>query len=107
VHYSLVQRSGKVALVQRGKNESLMAGMWELPTTHVNGEAPLLTLKHSITNTDYTVRVYAAARDVVPVSAEQGRDGAADWQWFRARELSQLPLTGLALKILRRTAIIQ
>jgi A/G-specific adenine glycosylase len=109
VHYSLVQRRGKVALVQRGKNESLMAGMWELPTAHVNGEPPLLTLKHAITNTDYTVCVYAAEYQVetkLHVSTEQSR-AASDWRWFRPCDISELPLTGLARKILRRADIIE
>jgi A/G-specific adenine glycosylase len=95
VAYALIQRRGKVALVQRGANESLMAGMWELPAAHVNGDAPLMTVKHSITNTDYSVRVFAAP------------DASAAVKWFSAAEAVAIPLTGLARKILRRAGIIQ
>ena len=38
-----------------------MAGMWELPAlsdTQRNGDEPLATLRHSITDTDYWVLVF-------------------------------------------------
>src|SRR5207302_5460306 len=94
-HYVLDCRDGAVFLVQRAPDASLMAGMWELPEvassvaaakkkqvpparfasrrndrTRGNGGAAIIrelyfTLRHSITVTDYTVRVwrmYAASR---------------------------------------------
>ena len=111
-------RSGKVFLVQRPLDTRLMAGMWELPEipagtkAHSNGAtqiAPLkaprpnasrgtsrnacLTLKHSITVTDYTVRVW-------PVSV-RSRGG----KWVPAEKLHRVALTGLARKILRKAGI--
>jgi A/G-specific adenine glycosylase len=103
VSYAVMQRRGKLALVQRGRNESLMAGMWELPSAHANGEPPLMTLKHSITNTDYTVRVYRADQTAL---ARESRT-TQRLRWFSPNEAAQLPLTGLARKILRRGGIIQ
>lgn len=95
VSYALASRRGKVALVQRAYSESLMPGMWELPPTHVNGKPPLLTVKHAITTTDYTVHIYPDAPSDLAV------------RWVALSELSQLPLTGLARKVLRRAGIIQ
>jgi A/G-specific adenine glycosylase len=84
-----------------------MAGMWELPPADANDEAPLLTVKHSITNTDYTVRVYEAGhRADHSARTGQGRAVSA-LRWFAPDKVVQLPLTGLARKILRRAGIIQ
>jgi A/G-specific adenine glycosylase len=92
VSYILAQRHGSVFLVQRPADASLMAGMWELPEGQAkpgtNGTC--LTLRHSITVTDYTVRVHVSG---VP----RGIAG----KWVRRAQLAKLPLTGLAGKVLR------
>ena len=99
--YSLSRRNGSVFLVQRPTRASLMPGMWELPEISVgNGEAervpePVITLRHSITITDYTVRVLSE-------SAPRGTKG----RWVACSRLAELPLTGLARKILRAARII-
>jgi A/G-specific adenine glycosylase len=95
VSYALATRGGKVALVQRDHCESLMPGMWELPPANVNGEPPLLTVKHAITSTDYTVRIYPDTPARLAV------------RWVQIPKLPLLPLTGLARKVLRRAGIIQ
>jgi A/G-specific adenine glycosylase len=92
--YALSQQNGAVLLVRRPGDASLMAGMWELPgiaASTVNGDDPVLTLRHSITNTDYQVRVFG----VLPDRAGEGR-------WFSRRQCERLPLTGLTRKILKR-----
>ena len=97
ISYILAQREGTVFLVQRPMAASLMAGMWELP----EGQAKLgtngtcLTLRHSITVTDYTVRV-------VPGKIPRNISGT----WVNENRLTSLPLTGLARKILRAIEII-
>ncbi len=90
VALALASRRNKVALVQRAKDARLMPGMWELPQCTPNGHAPLLEVRHSITNTDYKVKVYA---DDAPA------DGC---QWFAAATAATMPLTGLTRKVLRR-----
>ena len=83
-----------VLLVKRSADASLMAGMWELPliaADAVNGDDPVLTLRHSITDTDYRVAVFG----MLPGLVEEGR-------WFSRRQCERLPLTGLARKILTR-----
>ena len=97
IHYALNVRKNAVLLVQRPKGSSLMPEMWELPesTSADTHKEPLLTLRHSITVTDYTVRV---VRDANPLLTK-GR-------WVQRTKLTVLPLTGLARKILRAAEII-
>jgi A/G-specific adenine glycosylase len=102
IHYALTCRNGsgrerEVLLVRRAQNESLMAGMWELPGgSKSNGAGtPAFTLRHSITVTDYTVRVW---RD--PASSPIGGE------WTPIYRLRKLALTGLARKILRRAEML-
>jgi A/G-specific adenine glycosylase len=102
IHYALDYRntgSQQVFLVQRPLDSSLMAGMWELPEVDGrNGDGdviPFLTLRHSITVTNYTVHVW---RD----SASQAVKG----KWVPVARLERFALTGLARKILRRAEAI-
>jgi A/G-specific adenine glycosylase len=97
IWYSLRCRNGSVFMVQRPKDASLMAGMWELPEASANGKLcqPEFTLKHSITVTDYVVKV---VRQKSPL-ASRGR-------WLKRACLEERPLTGLARKILRAAEII-
>jgi A/G-specific adenine glycosylase len=90
VSYFLARRDGGVRLVQRAHNESLMAGMWELPEgsavgSHGNGTR----FRHSILDTDFHVVVYE--------TNEAGDRG----EWIKISRLRRLPLTGLTRKILR------
>ena len=88
----------RVKLVRRSKSETVMTGMWELPTLAVAPgppASPLLNLKHSIMNTDYRVRVWRLF----------GRPNRRGGRWWSMRELADIPLTGLARKILRRAAL--
>jgi A/G-specific adenine glycosylase len=94
--YGLARKNGSVLLVQRPANASLMAGMWELPAfSQLNGDEPLATLRHAITDTDYEVSVFA-------VSPEKSHTLGVNAGWFTRRQWQRLPLTGLARKILRR-----
>jgi A/G-specific adenine glycosylase len=88
--YALVQREGKILLQRRPADSSLMPGMWELPEIRNTRREPLVTLRHSITDTDYTVLVY-----------DDERGAAADACWIPLRNVTRLPLTGLTAKILR------
>jgi A/G-specific adenine glycosylase len=90
-------RGGEVFLVQRARDASLMAGMWELPEiAGGNGASkPMFTLRHSITMTDYTVRVW---RGTAP-NHVRGK-------WIPVTRLGRLALTGLARKILRKSEML-
>jgi len=94
VHYALDCREDAVLLVERAKHESLMPGMWELPQIEGNGvDGSWMKLKHSITVTDYAVRV------------KRGPAGI-EGSWIPRNRVLALPLTGLARKILKRAGVI-
>jgi A/G-specific adenine glycosylase len=101
ISYALARRNSSVLLVQRPVGASLMAGMWELPAlapTLTNGDEPLLQLRHSITDTDYRVAIFA-------VPPGKSHDSTTNAQWFTHRQYQRLPLTGLTRKVLRRLAL--
>ena len=108
IHFALHSREGAVLLVQRERDASLMAGMWELPEADqfeiagkkqiprracspAGNENPLFTLRHSITVTDYTVQVWHGNASPSPAG-----------KWIPTDRLREMPLTGLARKILRK-----
>jgi A/G-specific adenine glycosylase len=96
IRFGLARRGSTVFLVQRKKEESLMPGMWELPKYSGNGDGKtLLSLRHSITVTDYKVHVL-----------ELPDPGSADGRWVASSRLASLPLTGLARKILKRVDLV-
>jgi A/G-specific adenine glycosylase len=97
LHYRLAQRGNAVFLVQRGRDSSLMPGMWELPEVPLNGVCPQVTLRlrHSITVTDFTIAVSLGE----PPAGIPGR-------WVAQKQVEELPLTGLTKKILRRANFI-
>ncbi len=97
VDYLLDCRNGSVLLVRRPKSTSLMPGMWELPqATNMNGKSEAwLTLRHSITVTDYLVRVM-----------RRRAQRKAEGHWVPKERVPGLALTGLARKILRAARII-
>jgi A/G-specific adenine glycosylase len=97
IHYSLHCRKHEIFLVQRPRDVSLMPGMWELPEVEsMNGlSRPVFTLRHSITVTDYTVRVWQNA----VLSRTVGK-------WIPRERLERVALTGLARKILRKAEVL-
>jgi A/G-specific adenine glycosylase len=97
IDYALDCRQGSVFLVRRAQEATLMPGMWELPQIAAGSGSsePRFTLRHSITSTDYLVRV--AWVRTAPQS-----EGC----WFKTSRVGRLPLTGLARKILRRANLI-
>jgi A/G-specific adenine glycosylase len=97
IGYALSRRDGSIFLVQRPERSSLMPGMWELPEVPVTdaSSGASLTLRHSITVTDY----------VVHVSENAAPNGTAG-KWVEKTRIPRLPLTGLARKILRRVKVI-
>lgn len=100
----------EVLLSVRGRELSLMPGMYDLPPLPedaVEGREPVLRVRHSITNTNYYVRVFAESglgpstlRDAVPLAPEA-------LMWVRQRRVADLPLTGLTRKILERMGVMQ
>jgi A/G-specific adenine glycosylase len=100
VFYALARRGASVLLVQRPAYASLMAGMWELPTLlaeELDGQPPLLRLRHAITDTNYRVAVFAVPHTRLRIADANG-------VWFSNRQCERLPLTGLTQKVLKNLA---
>jgi A/G-specific adenine glycosylase len=97
----------QVFLEQRPNEASQMPGMWELPEIAIeesDHDRVELTLRHSITVTNYYVRVFK-----FPEREGKRRlaaAGAARRKWVVTSELARLPLTGLARKVLQRLKIM-
>jgi A/G-specific adenine glycosylase len=96
LHCALDCRDGRVFLTRRSRQESLMPGMWELPQLETEPTGPpWMKVRHSITVTDYDVRVARMA-------APKGTRG----RWVPVARLTEIPLTGLTRKILQRSGVI-
>jgi A/G-specific adenine glycosylase len=97
---ALIERKHSVFLVQRAADAAKMAGMWELPEPHAEPDAPdVCVVRHSITDTDYEVRVVRLGLGVL--GAREKKAG----RWVKLDEIFGLPLTGLTRKILRRQGL--
>ena len=125
----------EVLLERRSADASLMPGMYELPPLPldaVEGREPVLRVRHSITQTNYYVQVFAprpldsrhsidssdSSRPAPAIPTNRTRAAAAalrravpaapsDLEWTRTSRLNNLPLTGLTRKILRRLKVMQ
>jgi A/G-specific adenine glycosylase len=100
---ALIERKHCIFLVQRAADAAKMAGMWELPEYAEPQAEPdateLCVLRHSITDTDYEVRVVR-----LRLGALGAREKKAG-RWVKLDEIFGLPLTGLTRKILRRQGL--
>ncbi len=98
---ALLERRHCVYLVQRAADAAKMAGMWELPECAAEGEGAkeLCVVRHSITDTDYEVRVVSAGVKAL------GAAGAKAGRWVEREVICTLPLTGLTRKILRKQGL--
>jgi A/G-specific adenine glycosylase len=94
----------EVLLVQRGPEQTVMTGMWELPAlreSHVAAGQLRLTLRHAIMQVNYTVRI----RRVLEEECDALTQPSDRRRWFRVVELETLALTGLARKVLLRSRL--
>ena len=93
--------ASQVLLEQRRSEVALMPGMWELPAIDpksVPSSCKALTLRHSITDTNYQISVY-----VLNSRQQKALPGSgAKREWFPQNQLHQLPLTGLTRKVLKQ-----
>ena len=90
----------EVLLQERPTSASLMAGMYELPPLPLDsltGHNAMLRLRHSITDTVYTVQIYKNESLMQEIGTAE-----KTLQWKLAVRLSGLPLTGLTRKVLRK-----
>lgn len=107
--YAFLRRIGsdggvEVLLERRPADGALMAGMWELPGLNPERapeEKKALTVRHSITDTNYYVSIYelGAAEERDLTRSEMAR------RWVAGDELHGLALTGLTRKVLKRLRV--
>ena len=109
--YALVLRDGKnpqafpeVLLFQRSPEQTVMAGLWELPSLRdmqVPEGRVRLTVRHAIMQVNYTVRI----RSILEEEVDALTVPSGQRQWVRLYDLGTLPLTGLARKVLLRSRL--
>jgi A/G-specific adenine glycosylase len=99
-------RSGReVLLEQRPATVSVMPGMWELPRlneAHVPPEELRMTVRHTIMQTNYYVRIRTVFED--DVTKLTGSDGKREW--VHLGDAANMALTGLARKVLTRAHLL-
>ena len=86
-------------------NMSQMPGMLELPALPleaVENLEPVLRLRHSITNTNFYVQIYSESTLLDELPGATGDQ----LQWVSTTRLHELPLTGLARKVLQRLRVM-
>lgn len=95
----------EVLLEQRPASQSVMPGLWELPALRdplVPDQDLRMTLRHSIMQVNYTVRVRAVARrEVSQLTVRGGRR-----RWVALDQAAAMALTGLARKVLIRARLL-
>jgi len=106
---ALVVRESKagteVLLEQRAATNTVMPGMWELPTLAEIAVSlkETMTVRHAIMQVNYTVRVHALTpHDVSAIAMNSVRQ-----RWIPLAEASAMALTGLARKVLTRAGLLQ
>jgi A/G-specific adenine glycosylase len=110
VAYALVIRSHcahrEVLLDQRGEEQTVMPGLWELPSlrdTQVAESELRMAVRHAIMQVNYYVRI----RTVFEDDAEMLTVPAKRRCWVRLHDLYAMPLTGLARKVLLRAKLAE
>ena len=111
-HYALVMRTvegeskrKEVLLVQRPDNASQMPSMWELPALEEAPKSePVLRIRHAITNTNFYVEVFAVPAEALLGGSKKRKLERHDW--VVESKLLEIPLTGLARKILMRLDVM-
>lgn len=105
---AVIEWRNRLYLVQRPADAAQMPGMWELPLCVAQSAEPdagnkfepsapqLCVVRHSITDTDYEVRVVGLRLKAL------GKPENKLGRWIDSSEIVELPLTGLTRKILRK-----
>ena len=94
----------EVLLEQRPASHSVMPGMWELPALReaaVPEQDLRMTLRHSIMQVNYYVRIRSVMEDDVEAMTVAG----AERRWVSLDEAAAMALTGLARKVLARARL--
>ena len=99
------QSHREVLLEQRPAAQTVMPGMWELPTlkeTAVPEEELRLSVRHAIMHVNYYVRIRTVFEDGIQAMTVRG----GRRRWVPLGEAAGMALTGLARKVLTRTHLL-
>ncbi len=113
VAHALSVRMGKnpgpinreVLLEQRPATLTVMPGLWELPSLREAAVPELelrMTVRHTIMQVNYYVRVRTVFEDDVPALTVEG----GERRWVPLREAAGMALTGLTRKVLSRAHLL-
>jgi A/G-specific adenine glycosylase len=113
VAHALAVRSGRkagqahreVLLEQRPATQTVMPGMWELPTlieANVPDEELRLTVRHSIMQVNYSVRIRTVFADDIDALTVAG----GERRWIPLKDTGGMALTGLTRKALTRLHLL-
>jgi len=114
VAYALAVRVGgrrgtglddEVLLEQRGTQQTVMPGLWELPALRDVGvpeEDLRMTVRHAIMQVNYLVRIRTVAEGDLELMTVAG----GERRWVALGEASRMGLTGLARKVLTRAGLL-
>jgi A/G-specific adenine glycosylase len=99
------QSDGEILLEQRPASQTVMPGLWELPTLRdpvVPEKEVRMTVRHAIMQVNYYVRI----RSVYEDEAEALTVAGGERRWVPLTEAAALPLTGLTRKVLTRAHLL-
>lgn len=97
--------SREILLQQRPAMETVMPSLWELPllrASEVPEDELRMTLRHSIMQVNYTVRIRAVSEDDLEAMTVAGNER----RWVPLAEAGGMALTGLARKALIRARLL-
>ena len=108
IAYALIVRETdagtEVLLEQRAATNTVMPGLWELPTARIqrcHASKKCMTVRHAIMQVNYIVRVYT-----LPLQYASIATNAAQQRWATLAEASTMALTGLTRKVLTRAGLL-
>jgi A/G-specific adenine glycosylase len=99
----LAQRDSRVLLRQRPA-AGLLAGLWELPAG--KSDRLLLTLRHTITNRQITLRVFGVRRLAAAFDGRKsgGKPPHSQMRWFTPRQLQRITMPAAHRRALESAA---
>jgi A/G-specific adenine glycosylase len=103
---SVLEDGDEVLLEQRTARQTVMPGLWELPTlrdVNVPEEDLRMTVRHAIMQVNYQVRIRSVAEgDVELLTVADG-----ERRWVALSEAAGIALTGTARKVLTRAGLLR
>ena len=100
-----IPRTREVLLEQRPPEQSVMPGLWELPSLRDADLPPHqahMSVRHSIMQVNYRVHIRAVAEEDVEAMTAPGTKR----RWVLLEDVGAMALTGLARKVLSRAQLL-